>query len=808
MSHGRIARANRRHPTARARAMRYRGSIRARRVTALPPHLLPGISGRRRKGHGQKIGWLVGSLCVFGGAMALVFVAFVVSVVAGVVGTVEAYQDVNEELPDAGAVAVDAFQTTQILDREGNLLQEIDDPLTGWRTFVPLDQISPHLINATIAAEDATYWTHYGVEPVAIVRGVMINVSGSGSSGASTISQQLVRSLFPDEIGFEISYSRKFREALAAIELERRYSKTDILTMYLNLIFYGERSYGIEAAAQTFFDKHAKDLTLAEASMLAGLPQRPTDYNPLYNYEWAKGRQRYVLDQMVKYGYITRAEAEAAFNENLNPGTRTNAIQDFPHFVQYVKEYVALNYGEEALLRGGLKITTTIVPAIQERSEEVLRQQVEQFLEPRGANNSAMVVMVPHTGEVLAMVGSANYDDELIGGQVNITTYGDGQQPGSSFKPFAYVAAFEAGWSPGYVVIDAPYERETPTGTYRPMNYSELNYGAVTVRTALANSLNIPAVKAADYAGVPAVMDVARRMGLRQSLTQDAEFYGQSLALGGAEIKPLEMVNGYATLANNGKYVPATPILKIEDSQGNVLFELDREKTLAEAEQVISAEHAYMITDILSDNEARSMIFSENNLFGQTQQELGRTTAAKSGTSNEWRDIWTLGYTTDLAIGVWVGNTDNTPIAEPIDGIQGAGPIWNRMMVEMHENPEFAKYLLGPNGQPIAEEFPRPSGIYLGELCTATGHRPDGGGSTREDLLARGEGPSLRCDQLNAWERAELGDALEAVREGRGRFTGNSVDSIYRYASAVGFDSGDISTSGYLNALPTPTPPP
>ena len=303
-------------------------------------------------------------------------------------------------------------------------------------------------------------------------------------------------------------------------------------------------------------------------------------------------------------------------------------------------------------------------------------------------------------------------------------------------------------------------------------------------------------------------MDVARRMGLRQSLTQSAEYYGQSLALGGAEVQPLEMVNGYATLANNGKYVPATPILKIEDSQGNVLFELDRESTLAEAEQVIAAEHAYMITDILTDNQARSLIFTENNLFGQTQQELGRPTAAKSGTSNEWRDIWTLGYTTDLAIGMWVGNTDNQPIAQQIDGIQGAGPVWSQMMIEMHENPEFAKYLHGPNGQPLAEEFSRPPGIYLGELCAATGHRPDGGGQTREDLLARGQGPALRCDQLNAWELSELGDAVEAVRQGRGRFTGNAVDTVYRYAAAVGFDSSDISTSGYLNAIPTPTPPP
>jgi 1A family penicillin-binding protein len=804
MSHGRIARASHRHPIARARANRYRGSIRARRVSVLPPHLLPGVTGRRRKGNSRKLAWLIAGLSVIVGAMMLAFVALVASSVAGVVATVDAYKDVNADLPDAGTIAVDSFQTTRIFDRDGNLLQEIDDPLYGWRTFVTLDEISPDLINATIAAEDSTFWTHYGVEPVAIVRGVLINVSGTGTSGASTISQQLVRSLFPEQIGFDVTYTRKFREAMAAIELERRYSKEDILTMYLNLIFYGERSYGIEAASITFFDKHAKDLNLAEASLLAGLPQRPTDYNPVDNYGVAKQRQRYVLNQMVKYGYITRAEADDAWNVPLNPGTRTNAIQNFPHFVEYVKDYVEQNFGPEALLRGGLNITTSIAPAVQDRAQEILTQQVQQNLVPRGANNAAMVVMVPYTGEVLAMVGSANYDDELIDGQVNNATAG--HQPGSSFKPMVYSAAFEAGWSPGYVVIDAPFERQTPTGPYRPQNYTQLNYGAVTVRTALANSLNIPAVKAADYVGVPAVMDVARRMGMTQSFDHDADFYGLSIALGGAEVQLVEQTNAYATFANGGKHVPANPILKVEDSQGNVLYELDRKKSLAEADQAISAEHAYMIGSILTDDQARGMVFTRPNLFEQTQKELDRPTAAKSGTTNNWTDIWTMGFTTDLAIGVWVGNTDNTPIAQPLDGIQGAGPIWSQMMIDMHKNPEFAKFLNGPDGRPIAEEFPRPAGIYLGDLCAATGHRPDGGGQVRQDLLIRGEGPALRCDQLNAWERSELGDAMRAIREGKGRFTGDAVSTINRYASAVGFDSGDVQTSGYLNALPTPTP--
>lgn len=787
MSQGRIARANRRYPDARRRAARYARTQRGRRPGGLPPHLLPGITRTRKSSHAK----LWAAVIAFSGlalaGMAVGFVLFLASTVAAVAATVDEYNDLKGELPDAAGIAIDNFQTSRIFDRDGNLLQEIDDPTTGWRSFVPLDQISDNLINATIAAEDATYWNHYGVEPLAIPRGILISVSGEGSSGGSTITQQLARALFPEQIGFDPLvglgtdlYGRKVKEAMAAIELERQFSKEDILTMYLNLIFYGERSYGIEAAAQTYFSKHASELSVAEASMLAGLPQLPTDYNPNINFEISKQRQAYVLDQMVKYDYITRAEADEAWDVPLDPQTRNSAVQDSPHFVQYVREHIVDQFGTDALY-SGLQITTSIDPDLQDRAEQLVAEGVLN-MNVYEAFNGMMVVMVPYTGEVIAMVGSANFEDALIEGQVNIAT--SPQQPGSAIKPIAYVAAFEAGWNPGTVVMDVPYKRETGAGTaYEPQNYSGLNYGAVTVRTSLSNSLNIPAVKAAEFAGVDNVMDVGKRMGI--DFDQPADYYGTSIALGSPEIQPVDLTNAYATFANNGKYVPANPIIKIEDSQGNVLYELDREKVLADATQAISAEHAYQITSILTDDASRAMIFQRGNLFETTQQSLGRPTAAKSGTSNDWVDTWTMGYTTDVAIGVWIGNTNNQPLRET-DGIVSAGPIWAKMMQELHSNSEFSELLLGPNERPVAEEFPRPDGIYRGELCAATGHRATGGGSTRTELLVRGEGPALRCDQLSEYERKELEEANQKLRGGQGRFTGDASNSINRYAEATG----------------------
>ncbi|MBA3450222.1 MAG: transglycosylase domain-containing protein, partial [Chloroflexia bacterium] len=696
----------------------------------LPPHLLPGLT-RKRSHTGKLLGVVAGLAVVAFLFFAVTVVAGALSTAAAVAATVNQYQEINGSLPNAAHIAADTFQTTRILDRNGVLLQEIADQDYGWRTFVPYEEISPFLIDATIASEDATFWSHEGVEPYAIARGAFIIAGGSGSSGGSTITQQLVRSVHPEAIGAEVSVQRKWREGLAAVALERQFSKHDILTMYLNQIFYGNRSYGIEAAAQTYFHKPAAELNLSESALLAGIPQQPTNFNPALYPENAKRRQDYVLDQMVKLGYVTRAEAnEAAANWPTVYPSRDGdgAVLDHPHFVEYVKLHLAETYPDKDFLKGGFNIYTTIDTTLQDRAEEIVTQNIQQ-LQYYNARNAALTVVVPWSGEILAMVGSANFDDAALEGQVNITT--SPQQPGSAIKPVVYAAAFEQGWHPGTVVLDAPIRIETPGATdpvtgedipfYEPQNYMQNFNGAVTVRTALANSLNIPAVKAVEFAGgAEAIVEMARRLGIKHELSQPPSDYGLSIALGSGDLWPLELTNAYATIANMGKYVPVTPILKITDSEDNVLFETERENTIDVADQAIRPEIAYQLVSILTDNESRAMIFTRQNLFGQTQQTLGRPTAAKSGTTNDFRDIWTMGFTTDVAVGVWVGNTRNDPL-QPIDGIQGAGPIWAQLMLDLHSRPEFMALLEGPDGQPMAPQFPRPAGIIDGVVCEATG---------------------------------------------------------------------------------------
>ncbi|MEA2585334.1 MAG: hypothetical protein QOF33_3419 [Thermomicrobiales bacterium] len=806
MSNGRIARANRRYPDARRKSARYGQALRARRAVGLPPHLLPGVSGRHEK---RGLGYV--RFVIAGAFLTLVLlmvggVMFVVSTAAAVGGTVDQYRKVNASLqPNAARVATETFETTKITDRNGVLLQEVEpEGLGGYRTFVTYDQISTHLIEATVAAEDATFWSHYGVEPVAIVRGALINASGEGSSGGSTITQQLARGLYPDQINpKDRSYTRKYKEALAAVELDRKFSKQDIMTMYLNQIFYGQRSYGIEAASQTFFSKHANELSLAEASLLAGLPQAPSYYDPTVNFDVAKLRQRYVLNQMVKYGYITTAEAKKAANVVLHPTDRNSSIRHAPHFTIYVEDYLKEKYGEEAFFKGGLQVTTSIDVELQATAEQILQRDLASYGVPYGRNNASMVVMQPWSGQILAMVGSAGFNDSLIGGQNNYTTAP--LQPGSSIKPVVYAAAFESGWNPATFILDTTMKRpdtSSPTGFYEPQNYTGVSYGAVSVRTALANSLNIPALKAIEHAGVGHTQDLAHRMGMIKSLYGDPATYGISLALGSGEVTVLEHTNVFATFANNGRYLPANPILKITDARDNVIYDAAQDLKANPGQQALRAEYAYQITSILTDNEARAMIFTENNLFGDTQRQLGRPTAAKSGTTNGWKDIWTMGYTTDLAVGVWMGQTtatgDRFQELPERDGIQGAGPIWANVMLEIHQNPKWAALLTGPNGTTIPKDFPIPSGVHKGKVCVSTGHQAASnfGFETRDEWLVDGEGPALRCDQLSAAEYAELQYALNDLNQNGGKYSGRGRDSISRYAQTVGVSRG----SGYSDS--------
>ena len=766
----------------------------------MPPLML------RRRRRRQVSPWGVGR---FAAATMLVVLVLVLGAAgAAAAGGIAFWSYVNQGLPDIEHVEARQFATTKIYDRNWKLLHEVSDPETGWRTPVGYQEILDHItqqqsdpdkphrawiFDATVAAEDATFWSNQGVDPIAIARGFLINISGIGSSGASTITQQTVRLLYPETIGMERSYMRKIREAITAYRFTKHYTKEQILEMYLNNVYYGNRAYGIDAAAQAYFNKHPWDLTLAEAAMLAGLPQAPSLYDPVQNYELAKARQRYVLDQMVKEGMITEEEAEEAYAQPLHPETREGRYNLAPHFVNFVKYYLEQRFGAAMLYQGGLTVRTTLDFGLQERAQQIVAEHIER-LAPWDVNNGALVAMLPWSGEIVAMVGSADYYNDAIDGQVNVAVRE--RQPGSSIKPIAYLAAFEKGWNPGTIILDYDTRWPTPGAPepfYRPQNYTGLYYGAVSVREALGNSLNIPAVKALDFAGIDNMIDLAHRMGIRTGLRRGPGHYGLSIALGGGEVTLLEHTNAFATLANNGRYVPYTPILEVRDITGKTLFSLDRSQTLAQAKQVVKAEHVYQITDILSDNNARAMIFGTSTPL--TLPELGnRPVAAKTGTTNDWKDGWTMGYTTDLVVGVWTGNTDSHPTRQ-LDGIQGAAPIWHDFMVAAHTDPAFAETLLGPDGQPIPEEFPRPPGIYEGPICAATGKLPVPGFRTVTEVLVQGEGPTQRCNQLTDWERRELTAALQDVAR-NGRFTSRGIQTLYAYAAAVGI------------APPSPTPTP
>ena len=596
------------------------------------------------------------------------------------------------------------FVSSKIYARDGSLLYEVMDPRGGRRVYVPLERISPYLIQATIATEDADFYRHPGFDPVAMLKAIYRNLrAGETVSGASTITQQLARNLLlsPEERTQRTAW-RKIKEVILAYEISRRYPRNTILEIYLNEIYYGNLAYGIEAAAETYFGVTAADLNLAQASFLAGLPQSPANYDVFAGgRERALARQKDVLRLMVKEGYITQAQADAAAAEMAAYSFRPLVPRDripAPHFVFYVRQLVEQMLGPEALYRGsGLRIYTTLDPGLQSLAEQMVAQHVAALADHR-ASNGALVAIDPATGHILAMVGSADFYNEEIDGQVNMAVAP--RQPGSAIKPLTYVAAFERGWTPATLIWDL--ETAFPDGVnppYVPRNYDGRFHGPQRVRSALANSYNIPAVKTLQFIGIPALKEMAARLGIT-TLTRDD--YGLSLTLGGGEVPLLELTGAYAVFANGGVRVPPTPILYIQDNQGNVL--LDNRRPPA-GQQVLRPEHAYLITSILSDRQARCPAFGCPNWL-----ELSRPAAAKTGTTNDFRDAWTVGYTPDLVVGVWVGNADYTPM-DRVAGSMGAAPIWHNFMEAALK------------GKPV-RDFPRPPGIMEMEICADSGTQP------------------------------------------------------------------------------------
>lgn len=617
--------------------------------------------------------------------------------------------------PEELRIRQTAFVSSKIYDREGNLLYEVTDPQGGRRTKVPLSEMAPYLVQATIATEDRDFYAHPGFDPVAIVRAIYYNLSERRIvSGASTITQQLARNvlLTPEERVQETTW-RKIKEIILAAELTRTYPKNTILEIYLNELYYGNLAYGIQAAAETYFDVDAADLTLGQASFLAGLPQAPAFYDPFGGgYDMALSRQEDVLALMVEAGYINHTEAALAAAEIRDYEFKVPQldITAASHFIVYVRQTLEATYGPEALYRGeGLRIYTTLDPSLQAQAEQAVREGVAALAD-RDATNGALVALDPATGHIRAMVGSADFDDKEIDGQVNVAQRC--RQPGSSIKPLTYVAAFERGWTPATLTWDL--RTEFPDGAnppYVPVNYDEKYHGPILLREALANSYNVPAVEALQFVGVDGLLEIAARLGLASLVHPEFHCpdypydrppsYGLALTLGGGEAKLLEMTGAFAVFANGGIRAEPSPIQRIEDSRGNVLMD----NSAPAREAAISAQHAYLITSILADTQARCAAFHCPSVL-----ELSRPAAAKTGTTDDFRDAWTIGYTPDLVTGVWVGNSDNSPMIN-LPGAAGAGPIWHNFMEAAHAD------------LPV-HDFARPPGIVEYEICANSGTRP------------------------------------------------------------------------------------
>ncbi|HEX2036869.1 MAG TPA: PBP1A family penicillin-binding protein [Chloroflexota bacterium] len=582
------------------------------------------------------------------------------AVLVGGAGTAYAY--ISKDLPNPQELATRPLaQVTQLYDRTGqHLLYEFYEER---RIYVPLDQISPVMRQATLAIEDANFYQHQGFDVQGLARSLINNVrSGEIVGGGSTITQQLVKRIFLSD---EQTPIRKARELALAVQVERLYPKDQILELYLNQVYYGNQAYGVEAAALSYFGKHAKDLTLPEASLLAGLVQLPSRYDPVVNPQAALERQQQVLDQMVRSGMVTAEEAAAAHAQAATFTYRQQETQiQAPHFAFFVKEQLQQRVNPE-VLRNGLKVITTLDLEAQNRAHDIVRRRVNEIRNQR-VNNGALVALTPQTGEILAMVGSYDYYNQAIDGQVNVATAM--RQPGSSFKAFTYAAAFATRrWAPSTTVVDQPISRPDPAsrgGRYVPGNYDGKFHGTVTLRSALANSYNIPALLVQEAVTTREVVNMARRLGITADLPEVP-----SLTLGAGTVRLLDMTAAYGVFANGGVRVEPTPFLKITDSAGRVIYEHQ-----PKGEAVIPAEVAYQIADVLSDNAARRPMFGNVlDLPG------GRPGAVKTGTTDDYKDSLTVGFTPSLVTGVWVGNTDNSAMAQ-VAGSLGAAPIWREFM--------------------------------------------------------------------------------------------------------------------------------
>jgi len=568
--------------------------------------------------------------------------------------------------------------STKIYDRTGaTVLYNIHDNIR--RTEVPLSEMSLYIQQATIAIEDAHFYEHNGFRPTSFVRAALANITtGAFSQGGSTINQQVIKNTL---LTREKTISRKLKEIILSLKLDAQLPKYAILQIYLNESPYGGTLYGVEEAALSFFDKHAKDVTLAEAAYLAALPQSPTYYSPYgKNRSALDARKNLVLRRMLELGYITEEEKNAASAEVVNFDKDVSANGRALHFIMYLREYLEEKYGKEAVLSGGLKVISTIDYPLQQQLETIVKEGALENERKFKATNAALVAIDPRTGQILSMVGSRDFFDTSIEGQYNIATAL--RQPGSSFKPIVYAAAFALGYTPETVLFDVPTQFSSlcdaygnpkagvnESACYMPENYDGLFRGPISLRDALAQSLNVPAVKLLYLTGINNAINLAQKMGL--STIKDPARYGLSLVLGGGEITLLELTNAYGVFANNGIYSKSQGILEVRDASGTLLEKYSPAQT-----QVLPDDVTSLISSVLADQAAKIPAYGSNSplFFGE------RPVASKTGTTNDYRDVWVVGYTPSIVIGMWGGNNNNTPIDKSVAGLVLA-PIWHKAMV-------------------------------------------------------------------------------------------------------------------------------
>ncbi len=605
---------------------------------------------------------------------------------------------------------------TTILDRNGKLLYQVYGAST--RVQVSFNDVPKSLVNATLAAEDPGFYQQPAISWRATARAVYQDIIHRGAvEGGSTLTQQLVKNTLVAPNG---NFVRKAQEVILATEVEKRYHKDEIMTMYLNGIYYGQGSYGVGAATQTYFKTDVKNLSLGQSAMLAGLPLGPSRFDPTLNPELAKQRRDYVLDRMQSLGFITAEQESAAKAETLTAYPRQINIQA-PGFVFYVLDQLRAQYGDDTIKQGGLTVYTTLDLDKQKLGENIVSSQIARLV-GRHVTDGALISLNPKNGEILAMIGSANYNDPNFGA-INMTTAS--RQPGSSIKPLVYLDSFTKGYTPATTVDDLPVTYKDGTGFYQPHDYDMKWRGKVTLREALGNSLNVPAIHVLEHVGIPDALSFMRTLGI-STLSNDPSAYGLSLTLGAGEVKMVDMAAAYGVFANQGKSVTPTSVQKVLNRNGKNITKV---ATTPASKQLADPRHVSMLTSILSDDNARKLEFGLNSPL-----HLSRPAAAKTGTTTDFKDNWTAGYTPDVVTVAWAGNADNSPMGN-VDGITGAAPIWH----------DYMEAILA--GTPVSN-FEQPPGMTSVRLCKQDGGLANAWDNSVTETIPNEYIPTKKCASL------------------------------------------------------------